>query len=91
MDKVAERTIESVSNVLGAPSTMTNPLAIAQRPYAFDQISAEHIEPAILGLVTDAKKALDDIANASRPLTYDNTFGALDQATEPLGVSMGIV
>jgi len=70
---------------------MTNPLASLSRPLPFDQILPEHIEPAILGLVEDSKKRLDQIAEQTGDPSYESTFGALDESSERLGIAMGIV
>lgn len=70
---------------------MTNPLSSIQRPFPFSSIQPEHIEPAILALIQRAQQNLDRIAEQSAPLTYENTFGALDLATDELGTIWGMV
>lgn len=70
---------------------MSNPLLSLGRPLPFDRVRAEHVEPAILSLIEDAKRELDAIAATEAPLSYDSTFGRLETATERLGVAMGIV
>lgn len=69
---------------------MSNPLLKPKRPIPFDSIRAEHVEPAIEELLKQARRALRAIAE-SEAKTYQQTFGALDRATEPLEISMGIV
>lgn len=69
---------------------MTNPLLYPSRPLPFDEVRPEHIEPAIFRLIEEAEQALKEIADQS-PLSYDQSFGALERATEKLEVSMGMV
>jgi len=69
---------------------MTNPLLSPSRPLPFDQVRPEHIEPAITQLIKDAAQALKQIAD-TEPQTYDQSFGALERATEKLEISMGMV
>jgi oligopeptidase A len=71
---------------------MENPLlALAAAPLhvPFDRISADHVEPAIKELLAQAEAALDAIEKA--PRTYAATLGALEAATEPLELAMGVV
>ncbi len=68
---------------------MQNPLLDPQVDIAFDAIRAEHVEPAITTLIARAQAALDALAGA--PRTYDATLGALEAATEPLEVAIGMV
>lgn len=70
---------------------MENPLLKLGRPFPFHQISAEHIEPAVQELLGKARSALDHIGALPGALDYESTFGALDEATEPLGIVMGLV
>lgn len=71
-------------------TNMTNPLLAPQVPLLFDQVQPEHIEPAIEHHLKEGAAALDAIA-ASPADSYDETFAALERATETLEVSMGMV
>ena len=66
-----------------------NPLLELGVDVPFDQIRAEHVEPAIHELLERAQAGLD--AMAAAPHTYAATLGALERATEGLEVAMGIV
>lgn len=71
---------------------MQNPLLSQQYRIPFDEIRAEHIQPAIETLLASSKSALEDIA--STPLgstTYANTLDRLDTFTAPLEYAMNIV
>ena len=61
-----------------------NPLLEVKVPVPFDQVRAEHIEPAVDLLLVKAQKALDAIIDAPTPRTYASTLGALDHATSEL-------
>jgi oligopeptidase A len=70
---------------------MQNPLLSNQYRIPFDEIRAEHVQPAVDSLLADAKKELEDIASSPGPRTYDSTLGRLDTFTEKLEYAMGIV
>lgn len=70
---------------------MENPLLQIQFPIPFDQIRAEHIEPAVDALLADAEQRVDGIGASGEPRTYENTLRALDFATEGLEYAVGIV
>jgi oligopeptidase A len=69
---------------------MDNPLTNPGLPLPFDRVKPEHIEPAVMGLISSAKEALHEIATGEAA-TYEQTFAALERATERLELSMGIV
>jgi oligopeptidase A len=69
---------------------MSNPLLNLGFRIPFDQIKAEHVEPAIDQLIADARARLDAISS-SKPRTYENTMKALDECTEPLDHAMHVV
>ncbi|HXF26499.1 MAG TPA: M3 family metallopeptidase [Bryobacteraceae bacterium] len=69
----------------------SNPLLSQDFRIPFDQIRAEHVEPAIHKLLEDAQRDLDAIASNPEPRNWANTMGALDSLAEPLGVAMGLV
>lgn len=62
-------------------------------PFAipFDQMRAEHVEPAMAQLIAEAKARIEAIASLESPRTYENTMHALDHATEPLDIAFGVV
>lgn len=57
----------------------------------FDRIRAEEVVPGIRQLISEAQAAIDAIANSPGPRTYENTMLALDHATEPLDIALGVV
>jgi oligopeptidase A len=61
-----------------------NPLLEVMVPVPFDEMRAEHIEPAVETLLTVAQERLDAIIAAPLPRTYASTLGALDVATHEL-------
>src|ERR1700722_26149 len=69
----------------------TNPLLIPRFRIPFDQIRAEHVQPAATELLRDARTRLEAIAAAPGERTFDNTLHALDEMTEPLDYAMGVV
>jgi oligopeptidase A len=69
----------------------TNPLLIPRFRIHFDQIRAEHVQPAATELLQDARTRLEAIAAAPGERTFDNTMQALDEMTEPLDYAMGVV
>jgi oligopeptidase A len=68
-----------------------NPLLHINFQIPFDRVRAEHVEPAIAELLTDAQAKIEAIAADPAPRTYDNTMLALETATERLDYAMGIV
>lgn len=62
-----------------------NPLLQIQFRVPFDQIQAEHVEPAIDELLADSNKRLDETVASARPLH------ALDTMTERLDYAMNVV
>lgn len=68
-----------------------NPLLIEGFPIQFDQVRAEHIEPAIGVLLAQMTKRLAGLGGARVERTYDNVLLGLDTMTEPLDFAMSIV
>ena len=68
-----------------------NPLLNLSFRIPFDQIRAEHVQPAVAGLLRDARQRIDRLAADPEPRTFDNTLMALDAATEPLDEAMAVV
>lgn len=62
-----------------------NPLLKVEFRVPFDQIRAEHVEPAIDELLAVAARSLDATTQAADPLT------ALDDMTEPLDYALNVV
>jgi oligopeptidase A len=71
--------------------TAANPLLHFEFRIPFDQIKAEHIEPAIAELLADARNRLNALIEDPAPRTFENTMRALDELTERLEYAMGIV
>ena len=69
----------------------TNPLADIGFRIPFDEIKAEHVEPAVERLLAEARQRLERLAAADGQRTFDNTMAALDALTEPLDRAMGVV
>ena len=68
-----------------------NPLLEIRFDVPFDRIRPEHVEPAAATLVDRARAAIERIAAATGPRTWDGTLGALERATEPLEYAMTVV
>jgi oligopeptidase A len=69
----------------------TNPLVEIQFLIPFDQIRAEHIEPAIDQLLAEARARQKELAESTGPRTFENTMLALDALTEKLDYAIGVV
>ena len=69
---------------------VTNPLLHAAFRIPFDQIRAEHVEPAIGELIVRAQAKLDAIAEAG-PRTREVTLEGYDRATSDLDYAVSIV
>ena len=72
-------------------ATSTNPLLEIKFKIPFDQIKAEHVEPAVDVLIAEAQKDIDAIAADPGPRTHDNTLRALEDAGETLDYAMSVV
>ncbi len=68
-----------------------NPLSTIQYRIPFLSIRAEHVEPAVHALLGEAQAAIDAIAAETVAPTYANTLAALEEATEKLEFTMGVV
>ena len=74
-----------------AASKVTNPLLEIEFRVPFDQIDAEHVEPAIDNLLADAQQRLDQLAADAGPRTFENTLLALEDVTEQLEFAISVV
>ena len=70
---------------------VNNPLLNLSFRIPFDQIRAEHVQPAVAELLRDARQRIEALAADSQPRTFDNTLTALDAITEPLDQAMAVV
>ncbi len=68
-----------------------NPLLRLDFRVPFDQIRAEHVEPAILQLLKEAEARLQALAAGGGAPTFANTLARLDSLTEPLDRAMAVV
>ncbi|MBI1897621.1 MAG: M3 family metallopeptidase [Acidobacteria bacterium] len=68
-----------------------NPLLEIRFHVPFDQIRAEHVEPAIHRLLEEAREAQARLAASTGARTFENTLLALEQITEKLDYAMGVV
>jgi oligopeptidase A len=68
-----------------------NPLLSVRFRVPFDEIRAEHVEPAIDRLLEDARARRRRLSESSGPRTYANTLGELDTFTENLDYAMSLV
>ena len=69
----------------------SNPLLNLPFRIPFDQIKAEHVQPAAAELLRDARRRIDGLAADPQPRTFDNTLTALDEITEPLDEAMAVM
>jgi oligopeptidase A len=67
-----------------------NPLDEIQFRIPFDQIRAEHVEPAIDALLAEAQQQIDALAADESARTFENTLLALEAVTEKLEYAMGV-
>jgi oligopeptidase A len=67
-----------------------NPLLRIEFEIPFDQIRAEHVEPAVADLLRDAQSQLDGLTSDAGPRTFSNTMEPLDALTERLDYAVGI-
>jgi oligopeptidase A len=70
---------------------VANPLLKIEFRIPFDQIRAEHVEPAIDQLIAEARDHQRQIAANPGPYTFDNTLKALENLTETLDWAIGLV
>ena len=72
---------------------VANPLTVvsAADDVPFDAIRAEHVEPAIHALLSEARASLLALEVDDRPRTYATTLGALETLAAPLGDAVAIV
>jgi oligopeptidase A len=68
-----------------------NPLLSYRYEIPFDQIRANHVEPAVDMLLSAARERLEKVKKLTGPRTYANTAQALDEATEELEHAMGVI
>jgi oligopeptidase A len=68
-----------------------NPLLEIRFHIPFDQIKAEHVEPAIDALLEEARRKQKQLAESTGERTYENTLGALEKLTEKLEYAMRVV
>jgi oligopeptidase A len=71
-------------------STNSNPLLEIQFQIPFDQIRAEHVEPAVEELLQDARQQLTQLTSDPAPRTFANTMDRLDHLTERLEYAMQV-
>ena len=69
---------------------VANPLLQVEFQIPFDQIRAEHVEPAVAELLSDARAQLDRLTSDPAPRTFANTMEPLDALTERLDYAVGI-
>jgi len=62
-----------------------NPLLSGDFRIPFHAIGAEHVEPGIREALDGAQAAIDALASAPAPPTWDNTLARLEEITEELG------
>jgi oligopeptidase A len=68
-----------------------NPLLEIQFRVPFDEIRAEHVEPAIRELLEQARKNQAGLSQSTGPRTFENTLLALENLTEKLDWAMGVI
>ena len=72
------------------PFAGSNPLLAITFQIPFDQIRSEHVEPAVVELLRDARRRLDQITSEPGPRTFANTMEPLDKLGEHLDFAVGI-
>ena len=70
---------------------MSNPLTAIHFNVPFDEIRAEHVEPAIDQLLAEAQSSLEALVQNQDEPTYANTLAALEDLGETLGYAIGVV
>ena len=68
-----------------------NPLLEIRFRIPFDEIRAEHVQPAIDQLLADSRDRQAALASSSGPRTFDSTLLALDEMTDKLDYAMSVV
>ena len=68
-----------------------NPLLTIDYRIPFDQIRAEHVEPAVTDLLSQAQRQVDAIAGNGEPRTFANTMLALEDSSLGLEYAMAVV
>jgi oligopeptidase A len=68
-----------------------NPLLDFSGLPRFDAIRAEHVTPAVLSLLADARATAETVATDPRPATWDNVVVPLDDALDRLDRAWGAV
>ncbi len=68
-----------------------NPLLQSGGLPQFDQITPDHVAPAIDQLLTEARTALETVTQADFPAEWSAVASVLDVATERLGLAWGAV
>jgi len=68
-----------------------NPLLSISLRIPFDEVRAEHVEPAIQDLLAESQKNVDALAGAATPRTFENTLIELEKSTEKLDYALGVV
>ena len=69
----------------------SNPLGEIRFRIPFDEIQADHVEPAVDALLAEARERLDSLAQAASERTFDNTMLELEHVTDKLRFAMGVV
>jgi len=69
---------------------MSNPLLALRYQIPFDQIRAEHVEPAVDVLLSEAQQRLHSIVDSPETRTWENTLGAYDSFTQALEYVMNV-
>jgi oligopeptidase A len=70
--------------------TTANPLLEIRFQIPFDQIKAEHIEPAVKQLLEESRENQRALAASTGPRTYANTLVPLEDMTEKLNYAMQV-
>jgi oligopeptidase A len=68
-----------------------NPLLQRAFRIPFDEITPEHVEPAVDVLLERAREGIEAIIDHEGPRTWDDTMGALEELGEGLEYAMGVV
>ena len=74
----------SLNSINITPKDMTNPLLNNSGLPLFSKIKAEHVEPAIEQLLTEARAAVEHCLAANETYSWENLIEPLEQAEDKI-------
>ncbi len=70
--------------------TPENPLLNLGYRIPFDEITAAHIEPAVVRLIERAEARIEEIASGASPRSYENTLAPMDSMSTSLDTALAV-